>query len=105
MPPSRDAATRALRIDGFVRPLTVKACKEMLAESGGDLKLSVCVYSTARLCVCTDILHLARAKGSSNMGILHSATRASFHNIVCVVCLVEVPKQPPSPLEAGMFIW
>lgn len=34
VPPSRDAPTRALRIDGFVRPLTAKACKEMLAESG-----------------------------------------------------------------------
>jgi len=34
VPPPRDAPTRALRIDGFVRPLTAKACKEMLAESG-----------------------------------------------------------------------
>ena len=44
VPPSRDAATRALRIDGFVRPLTAKACKEMLAKSGGALEHSVCGF-------------------------------------------------------------
>ena len=44
VPPSRDAATRALRIDGFVRPLTAKACKEMLAESGGGTEFTINIF-------------------------------------------------------------